>query len=158
MLCIFMLKRAGERMLPCVTPISCSCSSDNFEPTLTLKCQWDKNPSIKCGRWTLKPKSQRSERMPCFHVVSQAFSRSKNMVRTCCFVTKASLMNVSKIQCGFRKHHSTLDHLLRFETFVFFYSPFFDGFFFFFFTVVENSTPLNDWLRNQLTELSCLSL
>ena len=43
---IWMLKRAGDRMLPCGTPISCSCSSDNVEPTLTLKCRWDENLSI----------------------------------------------------------------------------------------------------------------
>ena len=36
-LLILMLKRTRDRMLPCRTPISCSCSSDRVEPTLTLK-------------------------------------------------------------------------------------------------------------------------
>ena len=35
MLLILMLKRAGNRMLPCGTPVSCLCSSERVEPTLT---------------------------------------------------------------------------------------------------------------------------
>ena len=70
MLFILMIKRAGDRMLPCGAPISCSCSSDKVEPTLSLKCRWDRNLSMKSGLWPLKPKSQRSDRMPYFHVVS----------------------------------------------------------------------------------------
>ena len=42
MLLILMLKRAGDRMLPCGTPISCSCSSERVEPTLTLKERSDR--------------------------------------------------------------------------------------------------------------------
>ena len=37
MLLILMLKRTRDRMLPCRTPISCLCSSERVEPTLTLK-------------------------------------------------------------------------------------------------------------------------
>ena len=96
MLLIFMLKRAGDKMLPSGTPISCLCSSERVEPTLTLKERSDRKLWINLGRWPLKPRSQRTARMPCFHVVSQAFSRSKKMVKTCYFLRKAFLMNVSK--------------------------------------------------------------
>jgi len=37
MLLILMLKRAEDRMVPCGTPTSCSCSSDKVEPSLTWK-------------------------------------------------------------------------------------------------------------------------
>ena len=85
MLLISMLKSAGDRMLPCGTHISCSCSSERVEPTLTLKEPSDRKLWINLGRWPLKPRSQRSARMPCFHVVSWAFSRSKKMVKTFLF-------------------------------------------------------------------------
>ena len=42
MLLILMLKRAGDRMLPCGTPISFSCSSERVQPTLTLKERSDR--------------------------------------------------------------------------------------------------------------------
>ena len=73
MLLILMLKRAGDKILPCVpcgTPISCSCSSERVEPTLTLKERSDRKLWINLGRWPLKLRSQRSARMSCFHVVS----------------------------------------------------------------------------------------
>ena len=46
-----MLKRAGDRMLPCGTPISCSCSSERVEPTLTLKERSERKLWINLGRW-----------------------------------------------------------------------------------------------------------
>ena len=42
MLLILMLKRAGDRLLPCGTPISCLCSSERVEPTLTPKGRSDR--------------------------------------------------------------------------------------------------------------------
>ena len=70
MLLILMLKRAGDKMLPCGTPISCSCSLERVEPTLTPKKRSDRKLWINLGRWPLKPRFQRSARMPCFQVVS----------------------------------------------------------------------------------------
>ena len=70
MLLILILKRAGDRMLPCGTPISRSCSSERVEPTLSLKERSDRNLWINLGRWPLKQRSQGSARMLCFHVVS----------------------------------------------------------------------------------------
>ena len=64
MLLILMLKRDGDKMLPCGTPIYCSCSSEGVEPTLTLKERFDRKLWINLGRWPLKPRSQRSARMP----------------------------------------------------------------------------------------------
>ena len=40
MLLILMLKRAGDKMLPCGTPISCLCSSERVEPTLKPVLNW----------------------------------------------------------------------------------------------------------------------
>ena len=70
MLLILMLNRAGDRMPPCRTPISCLCSSNRVKPALTLKELSDRKLWINLGRWPLKPQSQRSARMLCFHVVS----------------------------------------------------------------------------------------
>ena len=52
-----MLNRAGDRMLPCGTPISCLCSSDRVELTLTLKECYDRNLWINLERWPLNPRS-----------------------------------------------------------------------------------------------------
>ena len=55
MLLILMLKRAGDRMLPCGAHISCSCSSERAKLTLTLKERSDRKLWINLGRWPLKP-------------------------------------------------------------------------------------------------------
>ena len=52
MLLILMLKRAGDKMLPCGTPISCSCSSERVEPTLTLKERSDRKLWINSSKST----------------------------------------------------------------------------------------------------------
>ena len=49
MLSILMLKRAGDRMLPCGTPISCPCSSERVAST--LKERFDRKLWIDLGRW-----------------------------------------------------------------------------------------------------------
>ena len=79
MLLILILNRVGDRMLPCGTPCSCSKVSDNVEPIRTLKDLSDKKFDIKLGNRPLRPISCKSFMMPCFHVVSYAFSRSKNI-------------------------------------------------------------------------------
>ena len=99
-LLILMLKRAGDRMLSCGTPISCSCSSERVEPTQTLKERSDRKLWINLGRWPLKPRSQRSARMP-----------QGQRKWLCSFLTKAFLINVSKwmrwsnVQWFFLKPH-----------------------------------------------------
>ena len=36
------INRAGDKMPPCETPISCSCSSDKVEHTIRLKGRWNR--------------------------------------------------------------------------------------------------------------------
>ena len=63
---------------------------------------------IKHGNRPRKPSSCRSRNMPCFQVVSYAFSRSKKMATTCSFLIKACLTKVS----NFTKW-STVEFFLR---------------------------------------------
>ena len=53
-LLMLILNRAGDRMLPGGTSISCACSSDKVDPTRTLNTRSDRNPSMKMGRVPLK--------------------------------------------------------------------------------------------------------
>ena len=108
---IFISNKSGERMLPWGTPSSWWCASDKLDPMRTLKERSSKKFSINDGKWPLRPRSCRSLRMPCFHVVSNAFSRSKKMATTCCLFIKASRMYVSSltrwsmVERVFRKPH-----------------------------------------------------
>ena len=77
-------------ILPCGTPCSCSKVSDNVEPIHTLKDLSDKKFDIKFGNRPLRPISRKSFLMPYFHVVSYAFSRSKNIATQCSYFTNAS--------------------------------------------------------------------
>ena len=77
-------------MLPCGTHCSCSKISDNVEPIRTLNNLSDKKFDIKFGNWPLRPISCKFFMMPYFHVVSYAFSRSKNIATQCSFLTNAS--------------------------------------------------------------------
>ena len=77
-------------MLPCGTPCSCSKVSHNVEPIRTLKDLSDKKFDIKFGNWPLRAISCKSLKMPCFHVVSYAFSRSKTIAAQCSFLINAS--------------------------------------------------------------------
>ena len=90
MLLILILNRVGERILPCGTPCYCSKVSDNVEPIRTLKDLSDKKFNIKFGNRPLTPISCKSFMMPYFHVVSYAFSSSKNIATQCSFLTNAS--------------------------------------------------------------------
>ena len=77
-------------MLPCGTPCSYSKVSENVEPIRTLKDLSDKKFDIKFGKQPLRPISCKSFMMPYFHVVSYAFSRSKNTATQCSFLINAS--------------------------------------------------------------------
>ena len=77
-------------MLPCGTPCSCTKVSDNAEPIRTLKDLSDKKFDIKFGKRPVRPISCKSYMMPYFHVVSYAFSRSKNIATQCYFLINAS--------------------------------------------------------------------
>ena len=50
-------KRTGDKMLPWGTPISCSYVSDRLDPALTWNSRWDRNPSMKVGKWPRKSRS-----------------------------------------------------------------------------------------------------
>ena len=82
--------RVARGILPCETPCSCSKVSDNVEPIRTLKDLSDKKFDIKFGNRFLRPISCKSFMMPYFHVVSYAFSRSKNIATQCSFLINAS--------------------------------------------------------------------
>ena len=90
MLLILILNRVGDMMLPCGTPCSCTKVSDNVEPIRTLKDLSDKKFDIKFGKRPVRPISCKSFMMPYFHVVSYAFSRSKNIATQCSFLINAS--------------------------------------------------------------------
>ena len=51
---------------------------------------------MKIGRFPLRLTSCRSDRISCFHVVSDAFFKSKKTATTCSLLVKASLMKVSR--------------------------------------------------------------
>ena len=92
MLLILILNKVGDKILPCGTPCSCLKVSDNVEPIRTLK---DQEIDIKFGSRPPRPISCKSFMMPYFHVVSYAFSRSKNIAATCSFLTNASCIKDS---------------------------------------------------------------
>ena len=56
-LLIFRLKRTRDKMLPWGTPISCSYVSDRVDPALTWNSRWDRNISMKVGKWPRKSRS-----------------------------------------------------------------------------------------------------
>ena len=56
-LLILRLKRTGDKMLPWGAPISCPYVSDRVDPALTWNSRWDRNPSMKVGKWPKKSRS-----------------------------------------------------------------------------------------------------
>ena len=90
MLLILIVNNIWDKILPCGTPCSCWKVSDNVEPILTLKDLSDNKFDIKFGNRPLRSISCKSFMMPYLHVVSYAFSRSKNIAKSCSFLTNAS--------------------------------------------------------------------
>ena len=95
MLFIFTINSVTDKILPCGTPISCGWESDNDEPTLTLNCRSSRKLDMKMGKRPLKSMSYRSNKMPCFQVVSYASSKSKKTPTAWSRFALASLINVS---------------------------------------------------------------
>ena len=108
MLLILILNRVGDRIPPFWTPCSCSKVSDNVEPIRTLKDLSDKKFDIKFGIRPLRPISCKSFMMPYFHIVSYAFSRSKNIATQCSF-----LINASRIKDSNRTKWSLIPYFIR---------------------------------------------
>ena len=86
---ILMLNRAGYRMLPWVTPISCSCSSD-FKKSVGYKFI---NTIWKMPSETKDPEIWKNAVFP--GRIVRLFQVKEN-ARTCCFCTQASRIKVSK--------------------------------------------------------------
>ena len=97
MLLILRLKRVTERTLPWGSPNSWSCGLERTVPFQTRKCRFEIKLAMKMGKWPLIPRSYRSCIMPYRHVMSYAFSRSKNTATACCFLMKALRSNVSNL-------------------------------------------------------------
>ena len=96
-LLILRLKRVTERTLPWGTPNSWSCGSERTVLIRTRKRRFERKLATKMGKWPLIPRSYRSRIMPYRHVVSYAFSRSKNTATACCFLMEALRRNVSNL-------------------------------------------------------------
>jgi hypothetical protein len=87
---IFILNNVTERMLPWELPsLVPECQSK-------LNSLSDRKFEIKVGTLPFNPISKRSFKMPYFHVVSYAFSRSKKINTACSFLAKAFRIKVTK--------------------------------------------------------------
>ena len=75
---IFKPNKVTDNILPWGTPISCSCKSERHEPRRTQKFLFLKKP-MKHGNLPRSPALRKSFIMPYFHVLSYAFSISKNI-------------------------------------------------------------------------------
>ena len=82
------LKRVTDNIQPCGTPVSWSWRSDSVDPSLTMKCQFLRKFEMKIGRFPLRLTSCRYDRMPCCHVVSYAFFKSKKDSHHMFFIDK----------------------------------------------------------------------
>ena len=82
---ILMPNKISDKMLLCGTPCSCLNMSNNVLPIRTLNVRSDKSFRIKSGNRPKRPNLCNSFMMPCFQVVSWAFSRLKNTATTCSF-------------------------------------------------------------------------
>ena len=77
------LKSVSDYIQPCDTPVSWSYRSDSVDQSHFEVSIFFRKFEMKIGRFPLRLMSCRSDKIPYFHVMSYAFSKSKKTATTC---------------------------------------------------------------------------